>query len=99
MTNWERKSKYLLEEIVKFEHYVDSLRAGMSLRLKKRGEKALERALTASESNNASAKGRWRGYPEEATIPESEEPPLTPSINERHHASHHRREIAETSVG
>lgn len=96
MTNWERKSKYLLEEIVKFEHYVDSLKNAMSLRLKKRGEKALERALNVSESNNSSTKGRWKGFPDEATIPESEEPPLTPNANERQHTQH-RREVAEVS--
>ena len=101
MTNWERKSKYLLEEIVKFEHYVDSLKAGMSLRLKKRGEKALERALTVSENNNnQSGKSRWKGFPEQDTIPEGEEPPLTPNapnVTEKQRNGQHRRETAETS--
>jgi hypothetical protein len=35
-------------EIVKYDSYVDSLRSAMTLRLKKRGEKALGRALIAS---------------------------------------------------
>jgi len=44
-SNWEKKSQYLLTEIVKYESYIDSLQNAMNLRLKKRGEKALERAL------------------------------------------------------
>ncbi|GAB1525710.1 hypothetical protein RhiTH_008873 [Rhizoctonia solani] len=47
-SNWERKSQYLLSEIVKYDSYVDSLRSAMSQRLKRRGEKALERALVVS---------------------------------------------------
>lgn len=38
-TNWEKKSRFLLAEIVKYDSYVESLKAAMSLRLKKRGEK------------------------------------------------------------
>lgn len=45
MNNWEQKSQYLLSELVKYQSYVESLREGMSLRLKRRGERALERAL------------------------------------------------------
>lgn len=37
--NWEQKSQYLLREIVKYDLYIDSLQAAISLRLKKRGEK------------------------------------------------------------
>lgn len=44
-SNWEKKSQYLLTEIVKYETYVESLKSAMSLRLKRRGEKALEKAL------------------------------------------------------
>jgi hypothetical protein len=47
MNNWEQKSQYLLSELVKYQSYVESLREGMSLRLKRRGERALERALEA----------------------------------------------------
>ncbi|KAF8750728.1 Pleckstrin homology domain [Rhizoctonia solani] len=36
--NWERRSQYLLSEIVKYDSYVDSLRSAMSQRLKRRGE-------------------------------------------------------------
>ncbi|KAJ6522973.1 hypothetical protein DFH09DRAFT_938135 [Mycena vulgaris] len=38
-SNWEKKSQYLLTEIVTYDSYIDSLQAAMSLRLKKRGEK------------------------------------------------------------
>ena len=54
----------------------------MNLRLKKRGEKALERALVVStpeEPTDVAAK-RWKGYPDEETIPESDEPPNTPGV-------------------
>jgi len=65
-SNWEKKAQYLLTEIVKYDSYVDSLWAAMSLRLKKRGEKALERALNGTDS-----KGKWKG-PEEETIHEDD---------------------------
>jgi len=53
MNNWEQKSQHLLSELVKYQSYVESLRDGMSLRLKRRGERALERALEvpAEEDN------------------------------------------------
>ena len=40
-SNWEEKSQYLLREIVKYDLYIDSLQAAISLRLKKRGEKGM----------------------------------------------------------
>jgi hypothetical protein len=48
MANWERKSQHLLTEIVKYDSYLESLRHAMSLRLKKRGERVLERTLIVS---------------------------------------------------
>lgn len=39
LSNWEKKSQYLLTEIVKYDSYIDSLQSAMNLRLKKRGEK------------------------------------------------------------
>ena len=88
MANWERKSQYLLSEIVKYDSYVDSLKAAMNLRLKKRGEKALEKALekvnpddAGSVTSGKQVQQRWKGYPEEETIPEGEEPPPTPGLN------------------
>jgi len=55
--NWERRSQYLLAEHVKYESYVDSLQAAMTLRFKKRGEKALERALRP-DAAQASSKAK-----------------------------------------
>ncbi|KAJ8076839.1 hypothetical protein PM082_001262 [Marasmius tenuissimus] len=88
-SNWEKKSQYLLTEIVKYDSYIDSLQTAMSLRLKKRGEKALERALNGRDDSDDS-KGKWKS-PEEATLHEKSVPPepnQTPSLM-------HRRETAE----
>ncbi|KAI1794173.1 hypothetical protein LXA43DRAFT_971422 [Ganoderma leucocontextum] len=102
-SNWEKKSQYLLTEIVKYESYIDSLQAAMSLRLKKRGEKALEKALvTSSPSADETAgatKARWKGQPEEDTIEESEEPPPSAGIlPSPARMQHHRREIAQAGA-
>ncbi|KAJ7096338.1 hypothetical protein C8R44DRAFT_812767 [Mycena epipterygia] len=90
LSNWEKKSQYLLTEIVKYDSYIDSLQAAMSLRLKKRGEKALERALNGNDSPGG--KGKWKG-PEEDTIQEDDEP-LTPATK-GFGSQLHRRETAE----
>jgi len=94
-SNWEKKSQYLLTEIVKYDSYIDSLQAAMSLRLKKRGEKALERALNGNAADDLSAKAKWKG-PEEETIHEDDEP-LTPANPNKGFPSSqlHRREVAE----
>ncbi|KAG6845394.1 hypothetical protein H0H87_009741 [Tephrocybe sp. NHM501043] len=95
LSNWEKKSQWLLTEIVKYESYIDSLQAAMSLRLKKRGEKALERALngTATDTSSVILKGKWKG-PEGATIREEAEP-LTPGPSQQFDTQLHRRESAE----
>ncbi|KAJ6475350.1 hypothetical protein C8R47DRAFT_1143196 [Mycena vitilis] len=92
-SNWEKKSQYLLTEIVKYDSYIDSLQAAMSLRLKKRGEKALERALNGHGVDSPGGKGKWKG-PDEATIHEDEEP-LTPATK-GFGSQLHRRETAES---
>ncbi|KAA1471675.1 hypothetical protein DENSPDRAFT_837715 [Dentipellis sp. KUC8613] len=93
--NWEKKSQYLLTEIVKYESYIDSLQSAMALRLKKRGEKALERALVGGD-DIASTKGKWKGRPEEETILEGDEPsPIAASHPRPPSQQHHRRERAE----
>ncbi|KAI9442110.1 hypothetical protein H4582DRAFT_2072665 [Lactarius indigo] len=96
--NWEKKSQYLLAEHVKYESYVDSLQAAMTLRFKKRGEKALERALRSDAANGAS-KGKWKGRPHARTITEVEEP--SPVIIEPTSAqsARHRRERAQVDGG
>lgn len=100
LSNWEKKSQYLLTEIVKYESYIDSLQAAMSLRLKKRGEKALERALvvaspTEEELADTAVKPRWKGQPDEETIEEGEEPPVSAG-QDPSPVHKHRREVAET---
>ncbi|KAF5385740.1 hypothetical protein D9615_002519 [Tricholomella constricta] len=95
-SNWEKKSQWLLTEIVKYESYIDSLQAAMSLRLKKRGEKALERALSGtapSDTSSIAVKGKWKG-PEEETIREEAEP-TTPAPGQQFNTQLHRRETAE----
>ncbi|KAJ3570962.1 hypothetical protein NP233_g4061 [Leucocoprinus birnbaumii] len=96
-TNWERKSKYILKETVKYESYIDSLTKAMSLRLKKRGEKALERALNGATptDENYVSKGKWKG-PEEATIREEAEPSTPGPVvsNQQAGPSSHIRERA-----
>lgn len=94
-SNWERKSQYLLTEIVKYDSYIDSLQAAMSLRLKKRGEKALERALSGvSTLDERLTKGNWKGRPKEQTINEEVEP-LTPGAGQQFMVASHQRERAE----
>ncbi|KAF7964985.1 hypothetical protein HWV62_1178, partial [Athelia sp. TMB] len=96
LTNWEKKSQYLLTETVKYDSYIESLRAAMTLRLKKRGEKALERALVVNSPDDdaVNAVAKWKGYPDEDTIVEAEEPPTTPGARQNVHLTpmFHRRE-------
>lgn len=42
-----------MTEIVKYDSYIDSLQRAMALRMKRRGDKALERALVAVTSDDA----------------------------------------------
>ncbi|KAG5645208.1 hypothetical protein DXG03_006726 [Asterophora parasitica] len=96
-SNWERKSQWLLTEIVKYESYIDSLQGAMSLRLKKRGEKALERALNGtapSDTSSIAMKGKWKG-PEEETIREEAEPTTPgPGQHFKLNIQQHMRETA-----
>jgi hypothetical protein len=87
----------LLAEHVKYELYVDSLQAAMTLRFKKRGEKALEHALRTDGAQGSSLDKLKEGS-NPKTIPESEEPlsgvvrsPLAASVR-------HRRELAQMNV-
>jgi hypothetical protein len=69
----------------------------MTLRFKKRGEKALEHALRADAANQgtSSGKGKHKGRTKPVTIPESEE--STPVIVSSSLSStvRHRREQAQ----
>jgi len=100
-SNWEKKSQYLLTEIVKYDSYIESLKAAMTLRLKKRGEKALERALEPEDDDDEVSSptvGRWKGYPDEDTIEEAEEP-RSPAAHQQttpQQQQLHRRETADS---
>jgi hypothetical protein len=89
----------LLTELIKYKTYVDSLQSAMALRLKKQGEKALERALERTDKVDTNASGNkrglWRGKPDQETIVEGEEPPPTPVVPQH---NSHRRETAESAV-
>jgi len=89
LTNWENKSKHLLSEIVKYQSYIDSLQSAMALRLKKRGEKALERALVGADPDDETVQDHG-----ELSMKEKRESDLlTPTATM---TQLHRREIAES---
>ncbi|KAG8213666.1 hypothetical protein J3R82DRAFT_10361 [Butyriboletus roseoflavus] len=94
-SNWEKKSQYLLTEIVKYDSYIDSLQSGMSLRLKRRGEKALERALGGSSTEDLvrsrTVRRKERGDDQD-TISEADE---QSSVTGTSISRLHRRETAE----
>jgi len=92
--NWEAKSKWLMAEIFKYETYVESLRNAMTLRMKKRGDKVLEKTLVPSLEFGASSARAGKGLREE-TIPETEEP-ITPGPGMKTFG--HRREVAMADV-
>jgi len=51
MTNWERKSSYLLREIVKFRTYIDCLQAAQALREQIYKERESAAAAAAASAN------------------------------------------------
>ncbi|KAK9894038.1 hypothetical protein P389DRAFT_174035 [Cystobasidium minutum MCA 4210] len=51
--NWERKSKYLLAELVKYQTYVEALRVARQERQKRRDEKQVTRLLEEADDNAA----------------------------------------------
>ena len=84
MTNWEARSQYLLTEIVKYEKYIESLQTAMKERLKRRGDKALERALHSSSDITPGPNQRGFGFADEEAISEDQETEteaLTPGAN------------------
>lgn len=83
MFNWEARSQYLLTESVKYDKYIESLKSAMKERLRRQGEKALERALQSSSDINE-GKSREVGFSEEETIHEGQETktePVTPATD------------------
>lgn len=87
----------MLAEHVKYELYVDSLQAAMTLRFKKRGEKALEHALRADAAQGTS-KAKFKEGMIPKTIMETDE--RSPSVVGSPPASsvRHRREYAQADA-
>lgn len=52
MANWQRKSDYLLREIVKFSTYIDSLTGAQNAKAKIYAEREAEEAKEAENENN-----------------------------------------------
>jgi hypothetical protein len=74
MANWERKSQYLLREIVKFRTYIDTLTAAQVQKQKIYAEReALEESLETDGAANASGRGAEDGakIASEANLPNS----------------------------
>ena len=63
MTNWERKSSYLLREIVKFRTYIDCLQAAQALR----EEIGRDRERDAADKSAAAAAAAGGGDPTTTT--------------------------------
>ncbi|TIC65009.1 hypothetical protein E3Q01_02370 [Wallemia mellicola] len=49
--NWNKKNKYLITEIKKYDRYIDNLNQAISMRKQKQHEKQLEKALAEPESD------------------------------------------------
>lgn len=63
LTNWQRKSDYLLREIVKFRTYIDSLHAAQTSRLDFEARRNPERAASSlAPSPSVSEKGEDRDF-------------------------------------
>jgi PH and SEC7 domain-containing protein len=87
----------LLAEHVKYESYVDSLQAAMALRFKRRGEKALERALR-TDLAQGSSKGKRKGRAHSKTITgrDKSSPVTVDSLTVP--LGNHRRELAQADA-
>lgn len=46
--NFTLRGSYLVKEIYRYEGYIDTLRSAIALRLKKQGERKLEKSLARS---------------------------------------------------
>ena len=62
MANWERKSSYLLREIVKFQTYIDCLQAAQAQK-----EKIYAARAAAAEFDGDKEKGKAAGQEEKCT--------------------------------
>ncbi len=60
MANWEKKSSYLLREIVKFRTYIDCLQAAEAQKQKIYAERAAEKALRESQDGDGQGNSTLR---------------------------------------
>lgn len=56
MANWEKKSSYLLREIVKFRTYIDSLNTADAYKQRIYAERAADKALAETPEEDEEAK-------------------------------------------
>ncbi|KDE08850.1 hypothetical protein MVLG_00951 [Microbotryum lychnidis-dioicae p1A1 Lamole] len=51
LVNWERKSQYLLAEIVKYQTYIEALSAAIKMRALRRGQKEVDAMLESADDD------------------------------------------------
>ncbi|SCZ88711.1 BZ3500_MvSof-1268-A1-R1_Chr2-1g04587 [Microbotryum saponariae] len=51
LANWERKSQYLLAEIVKYQTYIEALSAAIKMRALRRGQKEVDAMLESADDD------------------------------------------------
>ena len=69
MTNWQRKSDYLLREIVKFQTYIDSLTVAQKARdafYARRSQHEMMKPVVVAESEGDKAENHAQVEPEKA---------------------------------
>jgi hypothetical protein len=66
-TNWERKSNYLLTEIVKIQVYIDTLDNAIKQRIKRQDERQVARLLASADVDEEEL-GQPRGSPAEKGV-------------------------------
>jgi hypothetical protein len=83
MANWERKSQYLLREIVKFRTYIDTLAAAQVQKQKIYAERAAleEKEAAADENANASPQAAGIDGAKEASKASTQKPMITRQIS------------------
>lgn len=71
MANWQRKSDYLLREIVKFSTYIDSLTGAQAAKAKIYAEREAEEAQNAENETNGDSAQAQKAQ-ERSSTPEPE---------------------------
>ena len=74
MTNWERKSSYLLREIVKFRTYIDSLTAAQTLKDKIYAKREAEASASTEDGGDSAQLAVSTDFDGVISAPQSSEP-------------------------